>query len=59
MTNQRLDELDCKAWDAAVFDCDALPDADALELHERFRWPRWAGELLERLKGASNDKGGA
>lgn len=50
---QQLDELDCKAWAGAQFDCDALPDADALEWQEPFRWPRWAVELLERLKGAS------
>lgn len=57
MNRQRLDELDCAAWAGAVFDCDALPDADALESQAGFKCPRWAEELIERLKGASNDKG--
>ena len=60
MKLQRLDELDCRAWDGAIFDCcegepdgapifNAGPSAALQEARDGFSWGVRASGVLERL----------
>lgn len=64
MRRQRLDELDCRAWDAAIFDCcEGEPGGDLIfnagqstalqEARDGFSWGVRASGVLERLLGAA------